>query len=144
MSIRASEVLAAAKAVVQKINDNISKKDLSFSQCSPLELTKVVYAAELEAEKTGSGYLLSPIKNGRMRRHRVPSGRRLQIVLETSPLKGTFEATVTVRKNGRVVVNPHISRTSVYSDNPHCIVDTFPELRKYCICYDKLERDNKR
>ncbi|XP_031563066.1 uncharacterized protein LOC116298679 [Actinia tenebrosa] len=144
ISVKADEVLASAKSVVQKINDNISKRDLSFSQCSPLELTRVVYAAELESEKTGSEYLLSPIKNGRMRRHKVPSGRRLQIVLETSPLKGTFEATVTVRKNGRVVVNPHISRTSVYSDNPHCIVDTLPELRKFCICYDKLNNNNKR
>ena len=139
ISVNTREVQNSAKAVVQKINDNIAKSPYSMSRCAPLVLTVVVYAAELEADKTGSEYLLSPYKNGRMRRHRVPTGRRLQIVLETSPLKGTFEATVTVRSNGRVVVNPHISRTSVYSNNPHCVVDHHPELRKFCVCYDKIE-----
>ncbi|EDO37107.1 predicted protein [Nematostella vectensis] len=144
VSVNTPGIHQSAEAVVQKINDVISKSEYSRQRCAPLELTGVVYAAELLSANTGSEYVLSPIKNGRMRRHKVPSGRRYQIVLETSPLKGMFEATVTIRKKGRIVVNPHISRTSVYGDSPRCVVDRHPELRKYCVCYEKLNKEIER
>lgn len=136
ISVDLPEVKAAAKAIVQKINDNIAKNQYTMSKCAPLVLTVVNSASEVEAVKI----LSSPSRNGRIRQHKVPTGRRLQIFLETSPLKGKFEATVTVRANGRIVVNQHISRTSVYSNNPHCVVDQHPELRKFCVCYDKIEK----
>ena len=137
ISVNLPEVKAAAKAIIRKINDNIAKNEYTVDRCAPIVLTLVLYAAEVDLVKMVS----SPVRNGRARQHKRPSGRQLQVVIETSPLKGMFEATVTVRANGGVTINQHISRTSAYSNNPHCVVDKHPELRKFCVCYDKIEKD---
>ena len=37
-------------------------------------------------------------------------------------------------------VYPEISRINVYGSQPHCIVKTLPELRKYCYCKQQLPK----
>lgn len=125
----------AAKAVVKIINNNIAKKEYARTRCAPIKLTGIISASEVQASQPFS----NPVKNGRTRRRKIPAGRRLQIIIETSPLDGKFEATVVLRSNSRIVVNPHISRTSVYGSNPSCVVDRHPELRKFCVCFEKLK-----
>ena len=68
--------------------------------------------------------------------YRTPDNLHYQITLETAPGRGMFEATVTIVSN-EIVVNPYISRTNVYGDQPSCIAKIYPYVRKYCVCRKK-------
>eukprot|EP00112_Aurelia_sp_Birch-Aquarium-sp1_P005764 Seg1653.6 transcript_id=Seg1653.6/GoldUCD/mRNA.D3Y31 product="hypothetical protein" protein_id=Seg1653.6/GoldUCD/D3Y31 len=56
-----------------------------------------------------------------------------EIVFSVTPGNGSFEASVTVT-NDKIVVNPEISRINRYGDQPKCIQNKYPLLRKYCYC----------
>ena len=56
---------------------------------------------------------------------------QLQIV--TSPNEGFYEASVRVTKGAPSLVG-EISRIDAYKDQPYCIMETFPLLRKFCFC----------
>ena len=56
-----------------------------------------------------------------------------ETVFSVKPGKGLFEASVTVT-NDEIVVNREISRINRYGDQPKCIQDKYPLLRKYCYC----------
>ena len=59
-----------------------------------------------------------------------------QIIVETSPNNGMFEATVHLDNTARsFIVHPDISRINQYGSQPHCILDSaHVDLRKYCYC----------
>ena len=59
--------------------------------------------------------------------------------LETSPNDAFYEATVKM-KEGEPSLVGDISRIDAYSDQPHCIMDRFPLLRKYCYCLRQRSR----
>ena len=56
---------------------------------------------------------------------------QLQIV--TSPNEGFYEASVRIKKGVLVLVGD-ISRIDAYKDQPYCIMETHPLMRKYCYC----------
>ena len=56
---------------------------------------------------------------------------QLQIV--TSPNEGFYEASVRIKKGVLLIVGD-ISRVDAYKDQPYCIMETYPLMRKYCYC----------
>ena len=59
----------------------------------------------------------------------------LQIIVETSPNNGLFEATVSVNlRTGEHQVTADISRINMYGEQPNCVINKFPDLRKFCYC----------
>ena len=58
-----------------------------------------------------------------------------EIVFKTNPCGGIFEATAEYdTKTQQIKVNENISRINRYGDQPKCIQQQFPYLRKYCCC----------
>ena len=57
-----------------------------------------------------------------------------QLQLTTSPNEGFYEATVKMKK-GVPSLAGEISRIDAYKNQPNCIADKFPHLRKYCYCF---------
>jgi len=61
--------------------------------------------------------------------------RYQQVVVETTPRGATFEATVIVDPTTTTRrLSGEISRISAYDGQSDCIIDTHPELRRFCIC----------
>ena len=58
-----------------------------------------------------------------------------QITITTSPNDAMYEATIqhTVASDQLEIVGS-ISRINMYKDQPKCIVNSHPDLRKYCLC----------
>ncbi|XP_078368741.1 uncharacterized protein LOC144652563 [Oculina patagonica] len=56
-----------------------------------------------------------------------------QLQFETSPNEGFYEASVKMKK-GVPSLAGDISRIDAYKDQPYCIAEKFPLLRKYCYC----------
>ena len=56
-----------------------------------------------------------------------------QLQLVTSPNGGFYEASVRLTKGAPSLVGD-ISRIDAYKDQPYCIMETFPLLRKFCYC----------
>ena len=53
---------------------------------------------------------------------------------ETSPNDGIYEMSVQM-SGGKLQFNERtISRTNAYGDQPKCVADKMPHLRKYCFC----------
>ena len=59
-----------------------------------------------------------------------------QLQFLTSPNEGFYEASVRITKGALSVVGD-ISRIDAYKDQPYCIMETFPLLRKFCYCSPK-------
>ena len=58
-----------------------------------------------------------------------------QLTLRTSPSEALYEATVSYRNTGEYTVDEKsISRINKYGNQPACISDKYPHLRKYCFC----------
>ncbi|KAK2142660.1 hypothetical protein LSH36_926g00042 [Paralvinella palmiformis] len=57
------------------------------------------------------------------------------LTIETSPNNGLYEATIqaVVIEHSLSIVGD-ISRINRYGDQPHCILEKHPDLRKYCLC----------
>ena len=59
-----------------------------------------------------------------------------QLQFVTSPNEGFYEASVRMTKGVLSIVGD-ISRIDAYKDQPYCIMETFPLLRKFCYCSSK-------
>ena len=61
--------------------------------------------------------------------------RYQQIVLHTQPHDASFEATVMFDPvtNTRQL-SAEISRISAYDDQSRCVLDQYPQLRRFCVC----------
>ena len=64
-----------------------------------------------------------------------------QVQIRTNPGGGLFEAPLRLH-NGRFTVAGDISRINMYGEQPRCILDSRPDLRKYCLCKDYVENDS--
>ncbi|KAL9978381.1 hypothetical protein ACROYT_G015887 [Oculina patagonica] len=62
-----------------------------------------------------------------------------QLQFATSPNEGFYEASVKMKK-GVPSLAGDISRIDAYKDQPYCIAEKFPLLRKYCYCSQKPAR----
>ena len=54
--------------------------------------------------------------------------------LETAPNGGLYEISVKLKEGKWEFDERTISRTNRYGDQPRCVADTLPHLRKYCYC----------
>lgn len=62
-----------------------------------------------------------------------------KVLVMISPGYSLFEGTVTLTPEDKILVaESNISRISAYGDEPKCVVDTHPYLRKYCFCKSLL------
>ena len=62
-----------------------------------------------------------------------------EVVVSTSPNQGLYETTlVQDRATGKVKFTGEISRINKYTNQPHCIAEQHPHLRKYCFCKHQL------
>ncbi|XP_064638766.1 uncharacterized protein LOC135494587 isoform X2 [Lineus longissimus] len=58
-----------------------------------------------------------------------------QITFDTAPSNALYEGTVLVDfKKGSYKVTSEISRINPYNKESHCVIDKYPELRKFCYC----------
>ena len=62
-----------------------------------------------------------------------------QLQFVTSPNEGFYEASIKLKK-GVPSLAGDISRIDAYKDQPYCIAEKFPLLRKYCYCSQKPAR----
>ncbi|KAK2140947.1 hypothetical protein LSH36_1199g00017 [Paralvinella palmiformis] len=59
----------------------------------------------------------------------------IQLTIETSPNNGLYGITVDQDlATNTFAINGDYSRLNVYGKQPHCIMETHPEFRKYCLC----------
>ena len=59
-----------------------------------------------------------------------------QLQFTTLPNEGVYEASFRTKK-GVPEISGDVSRIDAYKDQPYCIADKFPRLRKYCYCSPK-------
>lgn len=133
-------VLRAARSVVDRIND-FTKKD--SHKCSRLYLHEIKWAAKLaphdnlmrfKQNKDFDGFLADLTSNTKV------SSEMYQVKIIVKPGKSIFEASVLhdLKENGFRVKMSDISRVNKYGSQAECILDSDPELRKYCYCKEQL------
>lgn len=106
--------------------------------CAGLSLKKIIYA-----------YLVTPnekvlkFTNSKDADNRVANFSQqmlldtvhYQLTFETYPNGGLYEASVQVDiRKETFKVFPEISRLNKYGEQPSCIKESYPDLRKYCYC----------
>ena len=60
------------------------------------------------------------------------------LILQVSPSDATFDVRV-ISKNDKLVVDPEISRTNAYGEQPNCIATKYPKLAFFCYCKSHLK-----
>lgn len=71
-----------------------------------------------------------------------------QIILETAPGSAKYETTVlydaSLGSSGSITVDmTALSHINAYGDSPHCIVDKNYFLAAYCVCYDRIRKEEQ-
>ena len=126
----------AALTAINHINNLNFQEPLAVEKCSKLSLLEMKNAMietptrkVLRFRRSGKdGYVPQFSHDIRPKDH-----CNYQITFVTFPNHGVFEASVHF-ESGRFFVKGSISRINKYGDQPKCIADTFPHLRKYCYC----------
>lgn len=59
-----------------------------------------------------------------------------QVTISTSPGQGQYEGTISHHLDENKFESPEkqISRINKYGNQPHCVMNELPHLRKYCYC----------
>ena len=109
-----------AKAAVAKINTKINQFSKAKTRCAELEFESLqsVGQSRLDMELTA----------------RNMSQTTYLIVFLVKPNSAIFEATVSHFNPDIISVDPDISRLDLYGDQPKCIFNDYPNLRKFCFC----------
>ncbi|XP_052214889.1 uncharacterized protein LOC127833586 isoform X1 [Dreissena polymorpha] len=76
-------------------------------------------------------------RHGNFSSHINVDHAHFQITIATSPNKGLFETTVQVNmtSGAYTVLESAVSRLDRYGNQPACVQDKYPDLRKYCYCW---------
>lgn len=139
---RGDHVHGSAKAVVDHVNNLTASNPLGSSLCSRLQLHEVLSAYQKIASVKVAQYLGSADVHGRrpvFSRDSTTFDKCLyHVQLRTVPGKGLFEASVSFDGDKYQVIGD-ISRINLYGEQPRCILDKSPHLRKYCLCKDYEE-----
>jgi len=107
-----------AKKSVRHINKLLSKHEEPKRLCAELSLSKVI---SIEYEK-------------------FQNEKKYYLIFQTSPNNATYD--VRVKKNLEtklVEVDPEISRTNLYREQPFCIKSKYPKLAFFCYCKSFLK-----
>ena len=120
VSTQHSHIRNSALVTVSYINRLNEKQKKSRKLCEKLSLKEINYAMlerpDERVSKNSPEYLC-----------------RYQVQFVTAPNSAVYEATVQFIR-GRFAVNTGVSRVNKYGDEPDCIADEFPHLRKFCYC----------
>lgn len=127
----------AALEAVNHINDLNFREPLGAERCLELSLHKLS-RTEVETPTTKVLRFQRSGKDGYEPKYVRSSTRaknkcHYQITFVTLPNHGVFEASVHYMY-GRFIVKGAMSRINKYGDQPKCIADVLPHLRKYCYC----------
>lgn len=129
--------MKVARSVVDAINEYTAD---DADKCSRLYVHKVTWAAKLSPhdnllrfKKTndGDGYLADLAD-----RAMAVSSQLYQVKLLVKPGDSIFEASVqhNAQVDKFVIDMAHVSRVNKYGEQAACILESNPELRKFCKC----------
>lgn len=140
---REDHVRGAAEAILHRINNLTASEPLGLSLCLRLQLHEVTSAYQKIANVKVAQYLGSADADGRKpmfsREGRTFEKCLYQVQIRTSPGRGLYEASVSY-DGDNFQVTGEISRINLYGEQPRCILDKSPHLRKYCLCKDYKEQ----
>lgn len=140
---RADHARRAAEAVVDHVNNLTASDSLGLNLCSRLQLQEILSAHQKVPNVKVAQYLGSSDVHGRkpmfLRNSATLDECLYQVQLRTMPGKGLFEASVSFDGDD-YRVSGEISRINLYGEQPRCILDKSPHLRKYCLCKDYKEQ----
>ena len=126
------------------INNNVLKHRLDL--CHKLEIDTVDHAYLTSSSLNATQKLNKPKDHLKLNLLRAPSVsfgyKQYLFVVTTKPNGGEYEFTLNVesklddpKADEKIQIDKSlISRINKYGNAPHCIHDTFPDLRKYCYC----------
>lgn len=107
-----------AEEMVNAINQIIYNNSLAKNQCQELRFQNIIRAGKLINEK-----------------QEMAGFETYELVFQTKPCGGIFETTGEYNKKTKTTkINKNISRINRYGDQPKCIQQQFPYLRRYCCC----------
>ena len=138
-------IVTMAKAVVDFINVNITGENtLAKTICAELKLDRIQRAGEQKPNEKVRKFKQTSqnskciecdviyAENERSKQQDLLHA--YEIVFSVKPSSAVFEASVTIENNSTVIVNADISRLNSYGNQPKCLQDQYPLLRKYCYC----------
>ena len=123
-------VRKAGLAGVEYINNLLSRDGASLNNCTTLTLKGVNFA---QLERPNRDVVNMHLEDGEGFKQAEEYFCRYQLQIEASPSEGVFEVTVKYYKR-RFVVGTSISRINKYGEQPVCIANKLPHVRKYCLC----------
>ena len=138
-------VIKLAEAVVTFINQNITGMiPQAKEKCAKLELKdvnragrKVPNSKVQKFKETESTSICTDCGLVLAEKADLTQGTQVfELVFTVKPSDGTYEATVTVKEDS-ITVNPDIARLNLYGNQPKCVQDQYPHLRKFCYCTNK-------
>lgn len=122
---------------VKYINDVILNRTKSLrTLCARVQLKEILKASSYKPNEKLQRFSSTNQDSDRAVNFGSPTLDSLhyRINFMTSPGDALFEATVTIRQDYKVIVNPNLSRTNLYGNQPSCILRKEPYARKFCYC----------
>lgn len=129
-----NHVQRAVSEAVRYMNDLNMREPLAVKHCASLALSQVKHS---EVETPSNEVLrFYQSKNGQYVSYEGPGVKNkcnYQITFQTVPNNGIFETSVSY-SGGEFHVKGEVSRIDAYGNQPKCIANSLPHLRKYCFC----------
>jgi Phosphoglycerol transferase and related proteins, alkaline phosphatase superfamily len=129
---------------VSSMNTKLKAVQKADQMCERLGLLKVIRIQKIQTNDKVRQFVNSFRKGCdgcgvRLNDNRTYTSDSYEIVISTSPNQGLYETTlVQDRASGQVKFTGEISRINKYAEQPHCIAEDYPHLRKYCFCKRQL------
>lgn len=118
-------VKRAAQLLVEHINNMISKRRLFVKLCMTVHLVEIILAAKAKSQN-GDDVVY------------------YQVTIATQPGDGLFQATFRLHPDCKMVMSPHVSRTSVYGGNPWCLGGNHQYMKRFCTCKEPHRKHARR
>jgi hypothetical protein len=131
-------VRKAAEGLVAHINKILNSDKLASKMCSTLKLGEVRSAHQNLNHPKLVKFMGSEDIDGRIPRfgnHTRDYECNYQLLVKTTPGDALIEGTVQLL-DGKFYYGNDISRINKYGDQPNCIAEKRPYLRKFCFCKD--------
>ena len=122
---------------VKYINDVIlNRTKLLRTSCARVQLKTIIKASSYQPNEKLQRLNNTNQDSDRAVNFGLPTSdsRHYRINFMTSPGDALFEATVTIREDYNVIVNPNLSKTNLNASQPRCILRKEPYARKFCYC----------
>ena len=142
---RAKIAKSVAQEVVRVLNSFTKKQR---DQCAELKLARILSASVYQPSAHLLNFRQSSDADGRQPEFNAAvtsTDEYYQVVIETQPSGGRYEATVKFAKQrNQLVVNRNaISRINRYARQPWCVQDRLPHLREFCYCRDDTQQQQQ-